>query len=154
MHVTAWLNSAFHSGCASFVADVSLCIGGHVDGIGIDLGISGKIEDSNILLSYLYLKRREDYGVGTYNLFDEAYYRELTSNPEHDYFRVRQRETGIYLLFRYPLSRFLRLDFDQFRKSLRATFLRMRGFLAPVWAHGTTIMRSSFSRASGSNRMS
>jgi len=81
-------------------------------GIGINLGIAGKLENSNILLTYLYLKHRADYGVGLYNLFDEAYYRRLTNNPEHDYFRTRQRETGIYLLYRYPFNRFWRLDFE------------------------------------------
>lgn len=114
-HLDSFWGGFAYSSSAGAVGQLQLglsdLMGNH--GIGIDLGISGKIEDSNILLSYLYLKRRADYGVGIYNLFDEAYYRELTSNPEHDYFRVRQRETGIYLLFRYPLSRFLRLDFDQ-----------------------------------------
>jgi hypothetical protein len=73
-------------------------------GIGINLGIAGKLENSNILLTYLYLKHRADYGVGLYNLFDEAYYRRLTKNPEHDYFRTRQRETVSICFTDIPLT--------------------------------------------------
>lgn len=91
--------------------EMSDLMGNH--GIGIDLGVAGKLRDSNLLLTYLYLKQRMDYGIGVYNIFDEAYYRELTSNPEDDYFRVRKRETGLYTLLRYPLNRFWRLEFDQ-----------------------------------------
>lgn len=41
-------------------------------GIGISLGISGKIEDSNLFLSLLNLKHRADYGIGVYNFYDET----------------------------------------------------------------------------------
>ncbi len=114
-HLDNFWGGFAYSSAAGAVGQLQLglsdLMGNH--GIGIDLGIAGKIKNSNILISYLYLKQRADYGVGLYNLFDEAYYREFTNNPEDDYFRVRQRETGIYLLYRYPLSRFLRIDFDQ-----------------------------------------
>jgi hypothetical protein len=80
-------------------------------GIGINAEISGKLEESNILLSYLYLKHRIDYGLGVFNLVDETIYREYLDGPDN-YYRDRVRQTGLYLLFRYPFSRFLRLDFD------------------------------------------
>lgn len=71
-----------------------------------------KIENSNILLTYLHWKKRADYGVGIYNLFDQNYYRSF-NNPEPDYYRTRQRETGLYLLVRYPFNRFWRIDLEQ-----------------------------------------
>lgn len=80
-------------------------------GIGISLGISDKLEETNFVLSYLYLKRRIDWGIGIYNLYDETYFRHY--KPEgSDYYRVRQRQTGLYGLARYPFSRFSRLEFD------------------------------------------
>jgi Tol biopolymer transport system component len=78
--------------------------------IGINLGMSGKIKDSNILLSYLYLPYRIDYGIGFYNILDEVIYK--FSNLE-GYYRYRDRQTGLYFLLRYPLNKFLRLDFEQ-----------------------------------------
>ncbi len=80
-------------------------------GIGINAGISGKLEESNLLLTYMYLKRRMDYGVGVYNIFDETYYR-YAQPGQDDYYRYQERQTGLYFLMRYPFSRFLRLEFD------------------------------------------
>ncbi|MFO7659528.1 MAG: hypothetical protein R6V77_01325 [Candidatus Cloacimonadaceae bacterium] len=80
-------------------------------GIGINLGISGKIKDSNILLTYLYLPKRIDYGIGVYNIFDEVIYQRIKIGLD-DFYRERQRETGLYFLTRYPLNKFFRLDFE------------------------------------------
>ena len=80
-------------------------------GIGISLGISDRLDESNLVLSYLYLKRRIDYGIGVYNLYNETYYR-LYKPEGSDYVRVRQRQSGLYGLARYPFSRFSRLEFD------------------------------------------
>lgn len=84
-------------------------LGNH--GIGINVGISGKLEESNLLLSYLYLKHRMDYGVGVFNFFDDTIYR-VPLVGQDAYWRLRERETGLYLVFRYPLSRFTRIEFD------------------------------------------
>jgi Tol biopolymer transport system component len=84
-------------------------LGNHA--IGVNLGISGKIKDSNIMISYLYLPHRIDYGIGVYNVLDEVIYRVYKTGLD-DYYRQRERETGVYFLFRYPLSKFIRLDFE------------------------------------------
>ncbi|MDP2173816.1 MAG: BamA/TamA family outer membrane protein [Candidatus Cloacimonadaceae bacterium] len=81
-------------------------------GIGINAGIAGKLEKSNLLLSYLYLKRRADFGIGAFNLFDETIYRFSIPGPD-DYLKYRERQTGAYFLTRYPFNRFLRADFEQ-----------------------------------------
>jgi hypothetical protein len=82
-------------------------------GIGINASISGKLAESNVLLTYLYLKHRPDYGVGIFNLFDEIYYRETIPGPANDnYYRARERQSGLYLLYRYPFSRFFRVELD------------------------------------------
>lgn len=83
-------------------------------GIGINASISGKLAESNVLLTYLYLKHRSDYGVGVYNMFDEIFYRESIPGPNNDnYYRARERQTGLYLLWRYPFGRFFRVEIDQ-----------------------------------------
>lgn len=102
-----------YSSSAGTVGNIELglsdLMGNH--GIGISLGISGKIEESNVLLSYLYLKRRTDYGIGVYNFFDETLYRRSLPGQD-DYMRLRNRETGLYFILRYPFSRFFRVEFD------------------------------------------
>lgn len=102
-----------YSSSAGTIGNIELglsdLLGNH--GIGISLGISGKIEESNILLSYLYLKHRMDYGIGAYNFFDETLYRRWLGT-EYEYKRLRERETGLYILTRYPLSRFFRIELD------------------------------------------
>ena len=83
-------------------------------GIGINAGVSGKLEESNLALTYLYLRQRMDYGIGVFNLNDEYFFREVVPGPNNDiWFRYRERQSGGYFLLRYPFSRFLRLEFDQ-----------------------------------------
>ncbi len=79
--------------------------------IGINLGITEILKDSNIYLSYLYLKKRADYGIGVYNLYNDYVYRFVMPGPD-DYYREREREQGIYLLYRYPFSKFARIDLE------------------------------------------
>jgi Tol biopolymer transport system component len=80
-------------------------------GIGISVGISDKLETTNFVFSYLYLKERIDMGFGVYNLYDIAYYRDY--HPQgNNYYRFRQRQTGLYALARYPFSRFFRAEFE------------------------------------------
>ena len=81
-------------------------------GIGINAGFSGILEENDILLSYLYLKKRSDFGIGVYNQFDDVIFREQIPGPD-DYYRYVERQTGVYLLWRYPFNRFLRFEFDQ-----------------------------------------
>ncbi|MFO8145181.1 MAG: BamA/TamA family outer membrane protein [Candidatus Syntrophosphaera sp.] len=107
-----WGGFAYSSGVGTIgYVELSLSdiMGNH--GIGINAGVAGKLEESNLLLSYLYLKNRIDYGIGIYNLNDEFYYREYLPGPD-DYYRYRQRQTGLYLMARYPFSRFLRLELE------------------------------------------
>ncbi|MBN2244920.1 MAG: PD40 domain-containing protein, partial [Candidatus Aminicenantes bacterium] len=92
-------------------------------GIGINVGVSGEIDNSNILVNYLYLARRVDYGIGAFYLNDEIIYRITSTDPsqESDYFREREREYGCYLITRYPFSKFWRLDMENlfYRNELR-----------------------------------
>ncbi len=82
-------------------------------GIGINAGVAGKLEESNLTLTYLYLKQRMDYGFGVYNLNDEYFINQTVPGPNNDiWFRYRERQTGAYFLLRYPFSRFFRVEFD------------------------------------------
>jgi len=92
---------------ASVDLGLSDIMGNHA--VGINLGITGKLKESNIQFTYLYLPHRIDYGVGVFNVFDEEYYRAYAGSYTY-YFRSRERDTGLYLLFRYPLSKFFRLE--------------------------------------------
>ena len=89
------------------VADI---MGNHA--IGLSAGLSGEWEENNLILSYLYLKKRTDLGFGAFNIFNDAVFKDDTS-PQPEYYRYIQRETGLMLLLRYPFSRFLRLEFEQ-----------------------------------------
>lgn len=95
------------SGAVGFIeAGLADIMGSHA--IGINAGLSGEWEENNLILSYLYLKKRTDFGFGAFNIFNDVVFKE-----QDDYYRYIQRETGLLLLLRYPFSRFLRLEFEQ-----------------------------------------
>lgn len=109
---TLWGGLAYSStygAIGSVELGLSDLMGDH--GIGISVGIADKLEKTNFVFSYLYLKNRIDLGLGVYNLYDEAYYRYYKPTG-NDYGRFRQRQTGLYALARYPFSRFSRLELD------------------------------------------
>ncbi|MCK4655029.1 MAG: PD40 domain-containing protein, partial [Candidatus Cloacimonetes bacterium] len=81
--------------------------------LGINLGISGDLDTSDLILNYLYLAHRIDYGVGCFYLNDEWVYKVIYADESPcDYFREREREFGIYTILRYPFNKFWRVDFD------------------------------------------
>lgn len=98
-----------YGAAGSIEVGLSDLMGDH--GIGISVGITDRLDETNLVLSYLYLKRRIDWGIGIYNLYNETYYRHYKPTGS-DFYRVRQRQTGLYGLARYPFSRFSRLEFD------------------------------------------
>ncbi len=103
-----------YSSSAGTIGNVELglsdLMGNH--GIGISLGVSGKLANSNLVLSYIYLKKRADYGFGIYNFYDESLYWAYDDNGDTEYLRQNDQQTGLYLLYSYPFSRFLRMEFD------------------------------------------
>lgn len=107
-----WGGAAYSSGggaAGSIELGLSDLMGDHA--IGFNLGITDKLTETNFLLTYLYLKRRLDLGGGIYNFYNESYYRSYQTWG-YDYFRLRERQSGLYFLARYPFSRFARLEFD------------------------------------------
>lgn len=111
---TLWGGLAYSSYAGTFgylELNLSDIMGNH--GIGISLSAAGKIKDSNLLISYLYLKQRMDYGIGLFNLNDEIYIQQSIPGPQNDlYLRYKLRQTGLYLLLRYPFSRFTRVELE------------------------------------------
>lgn len=108
-----WGGLAYSSsmGAVGFIeAGLSDIMGNHA--IGLSAGLSGEWEENDLILSYLYLKRRTDLGFGAFNIFDDVVFRD-NSGTTTEYYRYIQRETGLLLLLRYPFSRFLRLELEQ-----------------------------------------
>ena len=92
---------------ASLQLGLSDVMGDHT--IGIQLGIAGKLKDSDFIFTYLYLPHRIDIGIGGFYLNDDILY----YYPAQDLFiNVRENDAGIYALFRYPFNRFWRIDFE------------------------------------------
>lgn len=93
------------------VFQMSDVMGNHT--INANLGLAGKLNDSNFLISYLYLPHRIDYGLALFNLMDATdYYYIDPVYYDYDYLRNKVRETGVYLLTRYPFSRFFRIELE------------------------------------------
>ncbi|MBN1163339.1 MAG: PD40 domain-containing protein [Candidatus Krumholzibacteriota bacterium] len=71
------------------------------------------IEESDVMLSYYYLKKRIDYGFGVFQ-FNNYYYSRMTSIGEafHDYYYFTERNYGIFGLASYPFSMFSRVDLE------------------------------------------
>jgi len=103
-----------YSSSAGTIGNVELglsdIMGNH--GIGVSLGISGKLDESNLMLSYIYLKNRADYGIGIYNYYTQSLFWQYDNHGNEEYFRLNDQQTGVYLMYSYPFSRFLRADFD------------------------------------------
>ncbi len=81
--------------------------------IGINLGINKYFQNTNIILDYIYLARRIDYGVGFFHLNTDYIYQVTYENSiDVDYFRERYSQLGLYFILRYPFNKFWRLDFE------------------------------------------
>ncbi len=76
--------------------------------IGAMLGVAGDLEDSSIQLSYIYRPNRLDIGTSIYYLSDETVYYDV--QVQDKYYRERERLAGANIFFRYPFSRFWRVD--------------------------------------------
>ena len=108
-----WGGLAYSSavGTVGFVeAGLADIMGNHA--IGVSASLSGEWEENSLMLSYLYLKKRMDYGIAGFNFFDDVVFRDASSGV-NEYYRYIQRDTGLLLLLRYPFSRFMRLEFEQ-----------------------------------------
>jgi hypothetical protein len=79
--------------------------------VGLDLGISGELENSNIITQYLYLAQRLDYGGGVFYLNDDLIYL-FINGGDANYVRERIRQYGGYSLLRYPFNKFWRVDLN------------------------------------------
>jgi hypothetical protein len=92
-------------------------------GIGVNMGISGELDNSNFIFNYVYLARRIDYGIGVFYLNDEVIYQIFYADPSlnSDYFRERERQYGFYTITRYPFNKFWRIDLENifYRNELR-----------------------------------
>ena len=108
-----WGGMAYSSGGAYGFIMLSLSdlMGNH--SIGINVGLSEKLKNSDFILNYLYLARRIDYGFGGFYLNDEIVYKiGYVSSSDTDYMREREREFGAYSILSYPLNKFWRVDFE------------------------------------------
>lgn len=77
------------------------------------LGLSGKLKNSNFVFQYFYLPYRIDYGGGIYYLTDETTYQQEITNGLDNYYRKTEWQSGIYGLISYPFNKFWRADFEQ-----------------------------------------
>jgi len=94
--------------------------------IGINVGISGELDNSNFVFNYLYLAHRIDYGIGGFYLNDEIVYLiQYYNDDDYDYMRQREREYGLYGILRYPFNKFWRVDLENvvFKNELRRDWL-------------------------------
>jgi Tol biopolymer transport system component len=80
--------------------------------IGTMFGIAGDWEESSIVVNYLYLANRIDYGVGVFHVSQENYWRRYLNGEFEGYYLEVEREFGFYALTSYPLSKFFRVDLD------------------------------------------
>ena len=80
-------------------------------GIGVNVEFNEKWEDTNFVISYLYLPHRIDYGLALFNYSDHLHYRGIR-NGIPTIFQESLYQSGGYLLTRYPINRFFRLDFE------------------------------------------
>jgi hypothetical protein len=108
-----WVGGAYSStvgmiGYGQF--SLSDLMGDH--GLGVQFGLSGKIKDSDFILSYMYLPHRIDYGVGLFATSDETIYDDYWVDNSGYYYDGAEvdRWIGGEMYISYPFNRFWRLD--------------------------------------------
>lgn len=87
-------------------ASFSDLMGNH--GLGINVGLAGKLDDSSLSLRYLYLPYRLDFGIGIHYLNSESIYR--SSIYQNVFFREKEQQTGMSLMTHYPINKFWRIE--------------------------------------------
>lgn len=104
-----WGGAGYSSsdGAIGFVqASFSDLMGNH--GLGINLGLAGKLDDSSLSLRYLYLPYRIDFGLGIHYLNSESIYR--NSLYQNIYYRENEQQMGLSLMTNYPINKFWRIE--------------------------------------------
>ena len=79
--------------------------------VGVQLGITGDLSASDVVLTYMNLKGRIDHGYGGFYLSDEWVYWTDFYNTD-DFMREREYHFGAYSILRYPFNKFWRLDLE------------------------------------------
>ncbi len=88
-------------------------------GIGINLGIDRNIANTDVILNYIYLARRIDYGLGIFRLYNDYIYQvTYQHSSDVDYFRERVSNYGLFFMIRYPFNRFWKVDFENIIQQL------------------------------------
>lgn len=87
-------------------ASMSDLMGNH--GLGINIGLAGKLDDSSLSLRYLYLPYRLDFGVGGHYLNSESIYR--NRYYPNVFYRKNEQQTGLSIMTNYPLNKFWRIE--------------------------------------------
>ncbi|MBL7085790.1 MAG: PD40 domain-containing protein [Candidatus Cloacimonetes bacterium] len=75
--------------------------------INIITDVNKSIAESNVLISYYYLKKRFDVGIGFFNLVDNYYYLYYSGREELE----KEKNTGMHTIIGYPIDKFNRIDF-------------------------------------------
>ncbi len=104
-----WGGAGYSSsdGAVGFVqASFSDLMGNH--GLGINLGLAGKLDDSSLSLRYLYLPYRVDFGIGAHYLNSESIYRDRYS--PNVFYKKNEQQMGLSLMTNYPLNKFWRIE--------------------------------------------
>ncbi len=115
-----WGGAGYSSsaGAIGFVqASFSDLMGNH--GLGINIGLAGKLDDSSLSLRYLYLPYRIDFGIGLHYLNSESIYlwKVPKGHPEIPQYeeeilpvKRNEQQMGISLMTNYPLNKFWRIE--------------------------------------------
>lgn len=104
-----WGGAGYSSsdGAVGFVqAGFSDLMGNH--GLGINLGLAGKLDDSSLSIRYLYLPYRVDFGIGLHYLNTESIYRDRVQRNR--FYRENEQQIGMSLMTNYPLNKFWRIE--------------------------------------------
>ena len=104
-----WGGAGYSSsdGAIGFVqASFSDLMGNH--GLGINLGLAGKLADSSLSLRYLYLPYRLDFGIGVHYINSESIY--INRNSLNEFYKKNEQQMGLSLMTNYPINKFWRIE--------------------------------------------
>jgi outer membrane protein assembly factor BamA len=81
------------------------------------MNFNGQIDESDLVLSYMYLPHRWDFGIAAFNFYNEYFY-----YSNQNIYKLKETQYGANFLIRYPVNRFLRFDFDNSIYQIKETW--------------------------------
>ena len=123
-------------------------------GLGINIGLAGKLSDSSLSLRYLYLPYRVDFGIGLHYINSESIYlwKVPINHPQIPQYggttlpvRNNEKQMGISVMTNLPINKFWRIELTNLVYNYQSDW-DISYDLEESWEGANTELNSSFTK--------